>query len=127
MWLLARILPLACMASGLAPDVPSSSHSSSLSSLDAMSRRTAWEVAAAGALGGAQLARATDEDSLVLPPPRQLAVPKVRLGGGKSSLEISKTIQGHWQLSGGHGRYREPDAIDNMKGTSDCAVSIFTR
>jgi aryl-alcohol dehydrogenase-like predicted oxidoreductase len=40
----------------------------------------------------------------------KLAVPKVKLG----SLEISKTIQGQWQLAGGHGRYQESDAIGNM-------------
>jgi aryl-alcohol dehydrogenase-like predicted oxidoreductase len=38
------------------------------------------------------------------------AVPTVKLG----SLEISKTIQGCWQLAGGHGRYQESDAVENM-------------
>lgn len=33
---------------------------------------------------------------------------------GSSSLQISKTIQGYWQLAGGHGRYKESDAIENM-------------
>ena len=40
-------------------------------------------------------------------------VPTVRLG--KGSLEVSRTIQGYWQLAGGHGVYREADAIDNMR------------
>lgn len=39
-------------------------------------------------------------------------IPTVKLGG--SSLEVSRTIQGYWQLAGGHGRYREADAIANM-------------
>ena len=40
------------------------------------------------------------------------AVPLVTLGG--SSLQVSRTIQGYWQLAGGHGRYRDTDAIENM-------------
>jgi aryl-alcohol dehydrogenase-like predicted oxidoreductase len=39
-------------------------------------------------------------------------VPTVRLGNG--SLSVSRTIQGYWQLAGGHGKYRESDAIQNM-------------
>jgi aryl-alcohol dehydrogenase-like predicted oxidoreductase len=42
-----------------------------------------------------------------------VAVPKVKLGG--SSLEVSRTIQGYWQLAGGHGKYKETDAIANME------------
>jgi hypothetical protein len=41
------------------------------------------------------------------------AVPTVQLG--KGSLVVSRTIQGYWQLAGGHGRYREADAIANSK------------
>ena len=41
-----------------------------------------------------------------------ITVPTVQLG--KSSLYVSKTIQGYWQLAGGHGKYRESDAIQNM-------------
>jgi diketogulonate reductase-like aldo/keto reductase len=41
-----------------------------------------------------------------------IAVPTAQLG--KSSLTVSKTIQGYWQLAGGHGKYRESDAIQNM-------------
>lgn len=40
------------------------------------------------------------------------AVPTVTLG--KSNLQVSRTIQGYWQLAGGHGRYTEVDAIANM-------------
>jgi diketogulonate reductase-like aldo/keto reductase len=41
-----------------------------------------------------------------------ITVPMVRLGNG--SLNVSRTIQGYWQLAGGHGKYRENDAIQNM-------------
>lgn len=40
-------------------------------------------------------------------------VPTIQLG--KGSLVVSRTIQGYWQLAGGHGRYREADAIANSK------------
>ena len=39
-------------------------------------------------------------------------VPTVRLG--KSDLEISRTIQGHWQLAGGHGQFTESEVLKNM-------------
>jgi len=40
-------------------------------------------------------------------------VPTIKLG--KSDLEVSRTIQGYWQLAGGHGKYREADAVSNME------------
>lgn len=40
-------------------------------------------------------------------------VPTVLLG--KSNLRVSRTIQGYWQLAGGHGKYRESDAVSNME------------
>ena len=43
-------------------------------------------------------------------------VPTVQLG----SLEVSRTIQGYWQLAGGHGKYRVEDAIGNMKEHCKC-------
>lgn len=42
---------------------------------------------------------------------QETTIPKVKLG----SLSISRTIQGYWQLAGGHGKYKEGDAINNMK------------
>jgi len=42
---------------------------------------------------------------------QETTIPKVKLG----SLSISRTIQGYWQLAGGHGKYKEEDAINNMK------------
>ena len=51
------------------------------------------------------------------------AVPTVKLGG--SSLEVSKTIQGYWQLAGGHGRYRETDAISNMEAHVKAGITTL--
>lgn len=41
------------------------------------------------------------------------SVPTVKLG--KSNLEVSRTIQGCWQLAGGHGPIVESDALANME------------
>lgn len=70
-----------------------------------LSRRTALVQSAAVAAAGSSL--------LLRPPPSTAAgiVPTVSLG----SLEISRTIQGYWQLAGGHGKYKGNDAIENMK------------
>lgn len=48
-----------------------------------------------------------------LTPTANFQVPQIALGN--SRLKVSRTIQGHWQLAGGHGRYKESSAIDNMK------------
>lgn len=50
-------------------------------------------------------------------------VPTVRLGG--SSLEVSRSIQGYWQLAGGHGQYRESDAIQNMQKHFDAGITTL--
>jgi hypothetical protein len=90
------------------------------SSSDGLTRRDAWERMAATA--------ATTASGILLPQGSYAAegtttaaptttttttVPKVRLGG--STLETSRTIQGYWQLAGGHGRYKEGDAVANME------------
>jgi hypothetical protein len=59
----------------------------------------------------------TSNNSMLLP------VPKVRLG--KSSLEVSRTIQGHWQLAGGHGRYKESEAINNMRAHAAAGITTL--
>jgi aryl-alcohol dehydrogenase-like predicted oxidoreductase len=51
------------------------------------------------------------------------AVPKVRLGNG--SLEVSRTIQGYWQLAGGHGLYKENQAISNMDAHFKAGISTL--
>jgi aryl-alcohol dehydrogenase-like predicted oxidoreductase len=50
-------------------------------------------------------------------------IPTVRLGEG--ALSVSRTIQGHWQLAGGHGRYREADALANMKAHFDAGITTL--
>jgi hypothetical protein len=90
------------------------------SSSDGLTRRDAWERMAATA--------ATTASGILLPQGAYAAeapststttttttttVPKVRLGD--STLETSRTIQGYWQLAGGHGRYKEGDAVANME------------
>lgn len=68
-----------------------------------LSRRAALAVSAGGVLlpaANPQPAAAVDS-----------GVPTTKLG----SLTISRTIQGYWQLAGGHGPYKEEDAVANMK------------
>jgi aryl-alcohol dehydrogenase-like predicted oxidoreductase len=95
---------------------PQSSLKASTHQPEELSRRDAIERFAAASI--------TTASGLVLPnnvavaddaaaPAATLAVPKVKLGS--SSLEVSRTIQGYWQLAGGHGRYQETDAIANME------------
>lgn len=52
------------------------------------------------------------QDSPSLPTSNSI-IPTVSLGS--SNLQISRSIQGYWQLAGGHGKYREPDALANMR------------
>jgi hypothetical protein len=80
-----------------------------------MNRRKAWTTVGRVAATG-----------LILPQSAvaaEAAVPKMRLGNG--SLEVSRTIQGYWQLAGGHGRYRESDAINNMKAHFDAGITTL--
>jgi aryl-alcohol dehydrogenase-like predicted oxidoreductase len=85
-------------------------------SADGVTRRDAWgRMAAVGATtaSGILLPRgvyAAEEGTSTV---ATTTVPKVRLGD--SNLETSRTIQGYWQLAGGHGRYREADALANME------------
>jgi Aldo/keto reductase family len=50
-------------------------------------------------------------------------VPKVGLG--TSSLQVSRTIQGHWQLAGGHGKIREADALANMEAHYKAGITTL--
>lgn len=96
---------------------------SSVSASPDLSRREAWQHAAvmtttaSGLLLPRSARAANTKTTTTNAPPlasttKIAQVPKVRLG--RSSLQVSKTIQGHWQLSGGHGKIREPDALANM-------------
>lgn len=96
-----------------------------------VSRREAWESAATTAAAAAGISSsglwlpgsANAMDVVSNPASTTNSVPTVRLG--KSSLEVSRTIQGYWQLAGGHGLYREPDAIANMKAHFDAGITTF--
>ena len=87
-----------------------------------MSRRQVLERTTAAA------AAAATTSGLLLPVKHaqagdQTTVPTIRLG--RSSLEVSRTIQGYWQLAGGHGRYREQDAIDNMEAHYKAGITTL--
>ena len=91
------------------------------------SRREAWQTAKEAAA----LAASLSASSLIQPRianaeeelPLSSGVPTVRLG--KSNLEVSRTIQGYWQLAGGHGRYSESDAIANMKAHFEAGITTL--
>jgi diketogulonate reductase-like aldo/keto reductase len=57
------------------------------------------------------------------PSQTSVKVPLVQLG--KSDLKVSRTIQGYWQLAGGHGRYQEADAIANMKAHYESGITTL--
>ena len=75
----------------------------------------------------ATAAKVSAASGLILPPfsavAAEPAVPTVRLGTG--SLEVTRTIQGQWQLAGGHGRYRESDALEIMKAHFDAGITTL--
>jgi Aldo/keto reductase family len=84
-----------------------------------VNRREVWTTAACVAATGLILPQSAIAAGATVP----VTIPKVRLGNG--SLEVSRTIQGYWQLAGGHGRYRESDAIDNMKAHFDAGITTL--
>jgi hypothetical protein len=97
-----------------------SAYSDSSSSGDGLTRRDVWERMAATAATTAsgillpQNVYAAEGTTTAAPTTTTTTtVPKVRLGD--STLETSRTIQGYWQLAGGHGRYKEGDAVANME------------
>ena len=51
------------------------------------------------------------------------AIPTVKLGG--SPLEVSRTIQGYWQLAGKHGDYKEEDALENMRAHFEAGITTL--
>ena len=82
-------------------------------------RRNAIASAASWATIGTVLSHsaALASDELVVPPLAS-PVPTVQLG----TLEVSRTIQGYWQLAGGHGKYKAEDAIRNMEKHCKCKL-----
>jgi len=65
------------------------------------------------------VARADDSSSSTL----TTTVPTVTLGN--SNLQVSRTIQGHWQLAGGHGKIREADALANMEAHYKAGITTL--
>jgi len=51
------------------------------------------------------------------------AVPTIALGN--SPLKVSRTIQGYWQLAGGHGKYSKEDAIKNMEAHYKAGITTL--
>lgn len=66
------------------------------------------------------VATAYDADSFAAP---TSIVPTIQLG--KSPLKVSRTIQGYWQLAGGHGKYNRDDAVKNMKAYYDRGITTL--
>lgn len=122
-WLLVLIgLTTLPPSSGLALSLyHDGSASSSATMSSEVSRRGAFQRTAGAAVSAS---------GLILPPSSpagaetvSLKVPKVKLGG--SNLEVSRTIQGYWQLAGGHGKFRESDVIKNMKAHFDAGITTL--
>lgn len=63
------------------------------------------------------------EDIQVDSPSVVKKVPTVSLGN--SSLQVSRTIQGYWQLAGGHGKYNQGEAVANMKAYFDAGITTL--
>lgn len=91
---------------------------------DEVSRRDALSIATASVVttaSGLILPRsAMAEDTATITTAR---VPTVSLG--KSNLQVSRSIQGYWQLAGGHGRYTEADAIANMEAHARAGMTTL--
>ncbi len=74
------------------------------------------------------IANAIDEETTTAPistvsSTSSPTVPTINLG--KSQLKISRTIQGYWQLAGGHGKYNPDEAIKNMEAHYKAGVTTL--
>ena len=85
-----------------------------------MSRRTAFQRTAGVAVSASGLILPSLPAGAEI---STLKVPKVQLGG--SSLKVSRTIQGYWQLAGGHGKFRESAVVQNMKAHFDAGITTL--
>lgn len=90
-----------------------------------ISRRQILETSFAAAASGLLLPKTSMADERTALSSSKVTIPTVALAGGKSSLRISRTIQGYWQLAGGHGIYREVDAIQNMQAHYDAGITTL--
>jgi len=87
-------------------------------------------VAWGGEMGGTEHAsglwvpksvHAATTTTTTTPTEPRVVVPTTKLG----SLTVSRTIQGYWQLAGGHGKYKETDAIDNMNAHYNAGMTTL--
>jgi hypothetical protein len=69
----------------------------------------------------AHAATTTTTTTITAPTEPRVVVPTTKLG----SLTVSRTIQGYWQLAGGHGKYKETDAIDNMNAHYNAGMTTL--
>ncbi|GMI52249.1 hypothetical protein TeGR_g735 [Tetraparma gracilis] len=64
--------------------------------------------------------------ALLLPPSLSIAappspIPKIQAG----SVSLSASIQGYWQLAGGHGAYSEPSVLSTMQKHYEAGLTSF--
>lgn len=90
-----------------------------------MSRRKILGASFGVLTSGLILPRGANAAGDSIPSVSTVPVPTIHLGGGKSSLKVSRTIQGYWQLAGGHGSYREVDAIENMQAHFNAGITTL--
>jgi hypothetical protein len=84
-----------------------------------LTRRDAFTAAAKASAIATSSGLILPQTSLAEAPLPQ--VPTVQLG----TLKITRTIQGQWQLAGGHGRISESQALENMKAHLDAGISTL--
>ena len=63
------------------------------------------------------------EEGAISTPNSALTIPTIKLGN--SSLEVSRTIQGYWQLAGGHGKYNIDEAVKNMEAHYKAGITTL--
>lgn len=63
------------------------------------------------------------EEGAISTPNSALTIPTIKLGN--SCLEVSRTIQGYWQLAGGHGKYNIDEAVKNMEAHYKAGITTL--
>jgi aryl-alcohol dehydrogenase-like predicted oxidoreductase len=61
----------------------------------------------------------------IAPVTPQAVVPVPTVPLGKSSLAVSRTSQGSWQLAAGHGKYTQDDALKNMQAHYEAGITTL--
>jgi len=106
----------------------SSFSSSSSSSASSMNRRNALSLLTASTAVSSSypfVSNAIEGEEVITTTTavERLAVPTIQLGN--SPLKVSRTIQGYWQLAGGHGKYKIDDAIQNMESHYKAGITTL--